>query len=258
MNPRIRVFAVTAIALMLVQFCTFAQTAPKCPPDKVWGGTKCEWRDYCKDGITPRQNGHCPEDPEGGPSEEPQPQPQPAPLPRPLARPQHRPQPVPVPQPVPQPACPTGYVLSGGRCVSALPTIICLDGKPSVNGKCPPKVRLCEQKTIFVHEHDAPKSPRKVLFVGATLSTLFERYVADTKAAQRSLDLEKLTVMYYDTTGERHDIEEKMTLGRYFNGRTIDQVWRRSFKSLSAAQRADAEIDARSADADLVCGNAPR
>jgi hypothetical protein len=236
---QIKILALSVIAFAVAQDGVFAQKEPTCPADMTWGGTKCEWRDYCKGGE-PRRHGRCPED-AGQPDSQTEPQPPLSPRSRPntdFTR-----------------SCPAGFEVVDNRCVPSLPAIICADGKPSVNGKCPPKLRPCEQKTIFARERDTPKSPRRVLFVGGSLISLFERYVADTQAALRPLDLEKLTITYYDNTGERHDLEEKMTLGRYFNGRTIEQVWRRSFKNVVAAQRPDAEIDARSTDADLVCGS---
>jgi hypothetical protein len=87
---------------------------------------------------------------------------------------------------------------------------------------------------------------------------LFDRYVQDTKAHGIDIDLEELSVFVYSASGDRQQVQARMTLGAFFSGLTIQQVWRRTLRDVVAYDIGDPDAEGSSLDSDVVCGTAKR
>ena len=200
-----------------------------CPEGQVWGGTKCVWKELCPNGR-PAYYGPC--------DQEPTPPPPPPPCDsgsseRPCTREKQE-----TPTPPPIPPHDSTVVAQG----------------------CYGEIKFDSSKE---REANRGKGIRRVVLVGGNAADLLDSYAAETSAKKVKMNLENLTVFYFEpSTNEpktlRGGADVKVTTTDFFNYRSIQTVWRNRLRDVIAAERPNPEQDALRLGADLVCGSAKR
>jgi hypothetical protein len=126
-----------------------------------------------------------------------------------------------------------------------------------INGRCPPVARKCDSHSVFAEAHDS-KEKRSVLLVSGDASTLFARYLGEAEKKGLRLDLEALSIIYYDQGAERRELEAgvsvKMGLGQLLANMTMEQVWKHALRGRTAGDLPDPEGEGLRIGADVVCG----
>src|SRR3954447_9571820 len=213
------IFALLVLSLVGV---TGVPTSKDCPPEMVWGGTKCEWRNVCPDG-SPYNGKPCAQ----------------------VKTPPRAPTPQPVP-PLPPTAAPQPVLPVPGSSQ-------CAGGEIAINGKCVRAPRDCDRATVFFGEISEPA--RNVLLVNGPAPELIDRYFSDLRKKHSAGDVNVLTVFFYEK-GELSTVRAKQTMVDFFKTWTIEQVWeKRVLKGRNASDVDDPISISKNLMADLICGS---
>jgi hypothetical protein len=93
-----------------------------------------------------------------------------------------------------------------------------------------------------------------VLLINGNALKLFDRYLNDLDDSHKSPDWSHLHVIIFEGD-RRNELNVELTMGDYFIGRSYKDKWRTALRHRTASNRPAPLNDARTLDADLICGN---
>ena len=95
---------------------------------------------------------------------------------------------------------------------------------------------------------------KRLLLVNGNGLQLFERYFRDLDENHRSIDWSHFRVIVFEGD-HRKELTAELTMGDYFIGRSYKDKWRSLLRRITASNRPFPVTDAKSLDADVVCGS---